>query len=170
MVLSKQEQHIFAQEVTNSRRGLLQKPPNSNQITEILEKTANEHFSCICSLNHTQPDVTSWSLNPHCADKLQLAAVVCYQWGTARQCHKAGHKENQSSLGQGAFQQNSLFDQLVQPLSVQGRCIFLACKFEDIVSNSLVIKLLEESTAQLFLVYPCKMTQCNSCYIKYEVQ
>lgn len=53
---------------------------------------------------------------------------------------------------QGVFQQNSLFDQLVQTLSVKGRCIFLARQFKEFVSNSSVIKLLEESVIQLFLV------------------
>lgn len=53
---------------------------------------------------------------------------------------------------QGVFQQNSLFDQLVQTLSVKGRCVFLACQFKEFVSNSLIIKLLEESMTQLFLV------------------
>lgn len=65
---------------------------------------------------------------------------------------------------QGVFQQNSLFDQLVQALSVNGRCIFLACQFKEFVSNSLIIKLLEESMIQLFLAYSCKITQCNSRY------
>lgn len=53
---------------------------------------------------------------------------------------------------QGVFQQNSLFDQPVQTLSVKGRCIFLARPFKDSVSNSLIIKLLEENTIQFFLV------------------
>lgn len=46
---------------------------------------------------------------------------------------------------QGVFQQNSLFDQLVQTLSVKGRRNFLARQFKEFVSNSLIIKLLEES-------------------------
>lgn len=53
---------------------------------------------------------------------------------------------------QGVFQQHSLFDQLVQTLSVKGTCIFLARQFKEFVSNSLIIKLLEESMIQLFLV------------------
>jgi len=52
----------------------------------------------------------------------------------------------------GVFQQDSLFHQLVQTLSVKGRCIFLARQFKELVSNSLIIKLLEESMIQLFLV------------------
>lgn len=53
---------------------------------------------------------------------------------------------------QGVFQKNLLFDQLVQTLSVKRRCIFLARQFKEFVSNSLIIKLLEESMIQPFLV------------------
>jgi len=61
---------------------------------------------------------------------------------------------------QGVFQQNSLFDQLVQTLSVKGRRILLACQFKEFVCNSLIIKLLEEGTIWLFLVnLSCKITQ-----------
>lgn len=73
---------------------------------------------------------------------LQLPGTSEEQHDNITRTREAGQTANGSCLGQGELQQNSLFDQLVQPLSVQGRCILPACKFEDFVSNSLVIKLL----------------------------
>lgn len=150
----------------------LSNPPTQTKSLKVLTKQQFNTFPasvpCITPKLMPHPAVQTHTVQIS-PSWLQLAGTSEEQHENGVRTRQVGQKENQASLGQGVFQQNSLFDQLVQPLSVQGRYVFLAGKFEDFVSNSLVIKLLEGSTTQLFLVYPCKITQCNSCYkyIKY---